>query len=95
MNLSIVLALSLLAAVLAVALLRERRLRLALETLVSKLFNLWRNSHADDNQNKSAVQSSDAGLDNDRRQRQYRGRSRTYKFVAAGIGQRLPSCTPA
>ena len=66
MTLSIVLALSLLAAVLALALLRERRLRLALEALVSKLFNLWRNSHADDNQNKSAVQPSDTGFD-DRR----------------------------
>ena len=37
LTLSIMLALSLLAAVLAVALLRERRLRLALEALVSKL----------------------------------------------------------
>ena len=67
MILSIVLALSLLAAVLAVALLRERRLRLALEALVSKLFNLWRNSHADDYQNKSVVQPGDAGMDDDRR----------------------------
>ena len=45
MTLSAVLALSLLAAVLAFALWRERRLRLALEAIVIKLFKLWSNSH--------------------------------------------------
>ena len=47
MNQSVVVAVSVLAAVLAIALLRQRRLRLALEALVLKLVKLWRNTHAD------------------------------------------------
>jgi hypothetical protein len=49
-NLSILLALSLLAAVLAMALFRERRLRLALEAMVVKLFQDWRCHHAQSQQ---------------------------------------------
>ena len=63
LNLSVVLSLSILAAVLAIGVLRERRLRLALEALVVKLLKLWRNSHAE--HNHPADQSGDPG--NDRR----------------------------
>jgi putative copper export protein len=41
-----VFVLSLLAAVLAVGLLRERRLRLALAVLLKRLLERWRNGHA-------------------------------------------------
>jgi hypothetical protein len=43
----IVFMLSLLAAVLAVGLLRERRLRLALAVLLKRLLERWRSGHAD------------------------------------------------
>ena len=42
------LCVSMLAAALALALLRERRLRRAVETLLTKLFRLWRIHHVDD-----------------------------------------------
>jgi hypothetical protein len=61
LNLSVVLSLSILVAVLAIGLLRERRLRLALEALLVKLLTIWRNSHAD--QNQPTDQLSDAGDD--------------------------------
>jgi hypothetical protein len=47
LNLSIMLTLSLLAAILAMALVRERRLRQALETMVVTLFKDWRSQHAE------------------------------------------------
>jgi hypothetical protein len=43
----VVFVVSLLAAVLAVGLLRERRLRLALAMLLKRLLERWRNGHAD------------------------------------------------
>jgi hypothetical protein len=50
---SVVFAVSLLAALLAVALWRERRLRLALQALVVKLFRYWRNPHERDSPSRS------------------------------------------
>lgn len=42
---TIVLGSSLLAVVLALALVRERRLRMALQAVVARLFHLWRQRH--------------------------------------------------
>jgi hypothetical protein len=44
---TVVFVVSLLAAVLAVGLLRERRLRLALAMLLRRLMERWRSGHAD------------------------------------------------
>ena len=58
---SLVFAVSVVAALLAVALLRERRLRLALQTLVGKIIQLWRNPHANDPTGQSV--DADSGTD--------------------------------
>ena len=48
MTSAVILASSLLAVVLVVALVREVRLRRALERLLSRLLAVWRNRHAED-----------------------------------------------
>ncbi len=54
---AVLLASSLLAAVLVVALVREVRLRRALQRLLSRLLAVWRNRHAEDHR----VPSADVG----------------------------------
>ena len=61
MNQTVLFSVSILAAVLAIGLLRERRLRLALEALIAKLLKLWRNQNAE--HNHPADQCGDPGDD--------------------------------
>ena len=61
LNQTVVLPVSILAAVLAIGFLRERRLRLALEALIIKLLKLWRNPNAE--HNHAAGQYGDPGDD--------------------------------
>ena len=47
MNIAIVVASSVLALILVLALARERRIRCALQRLLARLLTFWRNQHAD------------------------------------------------
>ena len=63
---AVILASSLLAVVLVVALVREVRLRRALQRLLSRLLVVWRNRHAEDRSALSTIVDDPSLADRDR-----------------------------